>query len=72
MNLWNIELKGKCKRFAASQADARVMRDAIVEEFDCKKAAVVVEPCDVPTKKPELIQFLNEAYAAIDAQGASA
>ena len=71
MNLWNIELKGKCKRYAASQAEARTLREAFITEFGCKKKDVIVEPCDVPTRKQELLEFLNIAYAQIDAAGVS-
>jgi hypothetical protein len=70
MNLWITKLPGKCTRFTASQAEGRIMRDAMIEDYGCKKKEVSIEPIDVPTKKPELIEFLNEAYATIDAAGA--
>ena len=67
MNLWQISLPGKCKRFAASQAEARELRQLFMDEFKVTKKNVTVEPCEVPTRKQELIEFLNVAYAQIDA-----
>ena len=72
MNLWQTELKGKCRRVAASQADGRLMRDAIMAEFNVPKKAVALQPLDVPTKKEDLIGFLNELLATIDAAGVHA
>ena len=69
MNLWIVRLPGKCQRYAASQADAKVFRDAFIEEYGVKKKEVVVEPCDVPTRKQELLEYLNLMQATIDAAG---
>ena len=69
MNLWVVSLPGKCKRFVASQADGREMRDLFMQEYSVKKKDVALDPIQVPTSKPELLQFLNEAYAEIDAAG---
>ena len=69
MNLWQVSLPGKCRRFVASQADGREMRELFLQEYGVKKKDVIVEPVSVPTKKEDLIAYLNEAYASIDAAG---
>ena len=69
MNLWSCELPKKCRRVVASQAEARTMREYFIAEFGVPKKAVIIEPCVVPTSKPELIQHLNELLATIDATG---
>ena len=69
MNLWICKLPGKCTRFVASQADGREMRELFMQEYSVKKKDVALEPVQVPTHKDELLQFLNEAYAEIDAAG---
>jgi hypothetical protein len=69
MNLWICKLPGKCTRFVASQAAGREMRDLFMQEYSVKKKDVALEPIQVPTHKDELLQFLNEAYAQIDAAG---
>jgi hypothetical protein len=69
MNCTKVTLKGKCERFCASTAEGRLMRDAIMQEFNCKKKEVLVEPCQILTSKPDLIFFLNELMTRIDAAG---
>lgn len=69
MNLWSTNLPGKCRRVVASQAEARTMREYFMAEFCVSKKAVTIEPCVVPTSKPELIQYLNELMSTIDAAG---
>jgi hypothetical protein len=69
MNCWLVSLPGRCRRFVASQADAREMRELFMQEYSVKKKEVVVEPADIPTKKDDLLAYMNEAYATIDAVG---
>ena len=69
MNLTKVTLPGKCARYCASMAEGRAYRVAFMEEFGVPKKKVLVEPATVSTQKADLIQFLNDMLATIDAAG---
>ena len=70
MNAWVVELPGKCRRFVNSQADAREMRQLFMDEYKVQKKAVSIDPAEIPTHKEDLLNYINEAWATIDAAGA--
>lgn len=57
------------KRYAASNADARTTRDALVEQLGCKKKDIEIEQVDVPISKAELLEFINDLCAETDKKG---
>ena len=59
MNLWVVETH-KVRRYAASEAEARKLRNAIVVKSGAKKSEVEIAPLEYSTKKPELLAFLNK------------
>ena len=59
------------KRYAATNADARSTRDALVEQLDCKKKDVEIEQTDIPIAKAELLEFINTLCAETDAKDAA-
>jgi hemoglobin-like flavoprotein len=59
------------KRYAATNADARATREALVEQLGCKKKDVEIEPTDVPVAKALLLEFINALCAETDATGAA-
>lgn len=69
MNCTVVTLPGKCQRYVASTAEGRQMREIFMQEFGVKKKDVKIEPCQILTSKPDLIAFLNEMLATIDAHG---
>ena len=71
MNAWVCSLPGKCRRFVASQADAREMRIIFMREYGVTKKEVIMEPCEIPTHKEDLLAYLNDAYSKIDAAGSN-
>lgn len=56
----------RAKRYAATNADARATRDALVEQLECKKKDVEIEQVDVPTAKAELLEFINGLCKELD------
>jgi hypothetical protein len=54
------------KRYAATNADARATRDALVEQLDCKKKDVEIEQTDIPVAKVDLLDFINELCTELD------
>lgn len=54
------------RRIAATNADARAVREDLMETFDVKKKNVDIENHDVPVAKPELIAYLNDMLVAQD------
>jgi hypothetical protein len=54
------------KRYAATNADARATRDALVEQLGCKKKDVEIEQAEVPTAKADLLEFINGLCAELD------
>ena len=58
------------KRYAATNADARTTRDELVEQLGCKKKDVEIEQVEVPTAKPELLEFINELCKELDEDAA--
>ena len=65
-----VTLPGKCKRYVASTAEGRVMRELFIQEFNCKKKDVTIEPAVIPTQKADLLLFVNEMLTRIDAEAA--
>lgn len=49
-----------CVRLAATGGEARALRQAMVDERGVTKKKVELAPIDLPTKKPELLAFLNQ------------
>ena len=66
MNCHVVELKGKCKRYVASTAEARAMRDAIMQGYSVKKKEVTMQPCQILTSKEDLLVFLNNVMVLLD------
>lgn len=54
-------------RYAGSQADAKARRDEIVDLTGCKKSEVVIMEIEIPTRKHELLDFINNACRQFDA-----
>lgn len=46
-------------RYAGTMADAREVRQTIVNDYDVKKKDVEVAETDIPTSKTELLAFIN-------------
>lgn len=57
---------GGRKRYAGTRADARSIRDKIVEETGCEKKGVTFEEDEIPVGKADLIQFVNNLCAELD------
>ena len=57
---------GGRKRYAGTQADARVTRDAVAEETGVKKKDITIEEAEVPVAKAELLNFINELCIELD------
>jgi len=54
------QLGGNLLKVAASEAEARIARQALLDNNgDLKKRDLLIEPLDIPTTKPELIAFVN-------------
>ena len=53
-------------RYAASESDARHIRNGMMEEFGLPKKVIFVEPCEIATNKEDLLNFLNVAMAVFD------
>ena len=53
-------------RIASTNADARAVREDLMETFDVKKKNVDIEDHDVPVAKPALIAYLNELLVRQD------
>lgn len=47
-------------RYAATNADARALREELMAEFKVKKKDVEVVQAEVPTAKADLLGFLND------------
>lgn len=56
------------KRYAGTQADARKVREELVEEFDVKKSSITIEEVEVPTAKAELLAFINGLCKEVGAE----
>ena len=67
MNCTYVELKGKCRRYVASTAEGRAMRQLIMDEYGVKKKEVQIYPCTIPTNKVDLLHWANELLTEIDA-----
>lgn len=57
-----VQPNGKVLRFklAATQTDARDVRNELMNDFDCKKSDITTEQVEVPITKHELLISLNE------------
>ncbi len=58
------------KRYAATNADARTTRNALVEQLGCKKKDVKIEQTDIPVAKADLLEFINILCAETDVKDA--
>lgn len=54
------------KRYAGTNADARVTREDLVAKLGCKKKDVEIEPTDIPVAKADLLEFINELCQECD------
>lgn len=45
--------------YAATKADARLVRDEFVDKYDTKKKDVTIENAEIPTAKSKLLEFIN-------------
>ena len=52
---------GKVVEFAiaSTQADAKAKRNGMVEKLSIKKKDVTIEEIEIPTKKDELVEYIN-------------
>jgi hypothetical protein len=53
-------------RLASTNADARAVRENLMEDFDLRKKDVEIEAHEVPVAKPELLSYINDLLAASD------
>lgn len=65
---YKIEAANGAIRYAGSTTAARAARDELLEQYpDLRKKDVSIdEQVELPTKKDELIDFLNELLAEYD------
>lgn len=54
------------KRYASTNADSVSTRNEFVEELGCKKKDVEIKQVDIPTSKPELLEFINNLCKQLD------
>lgn len=54
------------KRYAATSADARTVRDELVTQLGCKKKEIEIEQAEVPVAKTQLLEFINGLCAELD------
>jgi hypothetical protein len=54
------------RRLASTNADARAIREDLMENFDLKKKDVTIEDHEVPVAKPDLLAYLNGLLAEQD------
>lgn len=54
------------KRYAATNALSKTVRDELVVQMGCKKKDVEIEQVEVPTAKADLLEFINELAAEAD------
>jgi hypothetical protein len=54
------------KRYAATSADARTVRDELVTQLGCKKKEIEIEQAEVPVAKTQLLKFINGLCAELD------
>ena len=55
------------RKYAPTAALARAVREEIMVVDDCKKKDVVIEEAEIPTAKPELIEFVNALIGELTA-----
>ena len=60
------EGKTLARRLSATNADARAMREDLMETFEVKKKNVEIDDHDVPTPKPALLAYLNDLLVEQD------
>jgi hypothetical protein len=67
MNLYRIQAIEDgvllATRYAGSAIDARTTRKELIAQFDVSKGKVLIEECDLSTKKVDLLETLNELCA---------
>lgn len=54
-------------RLAATAAEAKIVRDELMVEFEVKKKDVITEQHEVPLDKVGLLGYLNDVYKKMDA-----
>lgn len=56
----------KVTRLAATAAEAKTVRDELMDKFEVPKKAVTTEQHEVPLDKVGLLEYLNGVYTAMD------
>lgn len=65
-----VQPNGEVLKFkiAGAQAEARELRNELMNDFNCKKSDVTIEEDNIPTSKKELLHVINliidETYEA--------
>jgi hypothetical protein len=54
------------RRIASTNADARAVREDLMETFGVKKKDVEIENHEVPVAKPDLLSYINDLLAHND------
>lgn len=57
-----VQPNGRVLRFklAASQTDARDIRNELMDDFSCSKPDITIEQIEIPITKRELLVSMNE------------
>ena len=67
---YKVESACGAVRYAKSVAHARELREELMEKLNCRKKDISIdEEVEIPTKKDELIDFLNELLEGYDGEG---
>jgi hypothetical protein len=53
-------------RLASTNADARAVREDLMESFDLRKKDIEIENHEVPVAKPDLLSYINDLLAHND------
>lgn len=54
------------ERYAATQADAKLTRDDMMEQTSLKKTEVTIETIELPAHKAGMLEFINGLCARSD------
>ena len=66
MRLYEVELKGKAKRYGSTNADAKVKRDELMEQYGTKKKDITIDQVEILAGKDNMMTFINELAEAAD------